>query len=78
MTEDRGASYLDLFIEVTNAITINLNLDEVFILITQKISKVMDVDAATIRLLDASGKKTGFKGITWPEPVLLESWSHRY
>ncbi|RTZ97293.1 MAG: GAF domain-containing protein [Deltaproteobacteria bacterium] len=49
-------TYLDLFIEVTSVITSNLDLDEVFKLITQKIPEILDVDAATIRLLDTSRK----------------------
>jgi GAF domain-containing protein len=56
MTADRESTFLDLFIRVTQAITSSLDLDEVFSLITRKISEVLHVDAATIRLLDASGK----------------------
>ena len=57
MTVERNKTFLDLFIELTKAITSSLDLDEVFNLITQKIPEILDVDAATIRLLDASGKK---------------------
>jgi GAF domain-containing protein len=53
---DDKMTYLDLFFEVTKAITSSLNLDEVFHLITEKIPEILKVDAATIRLLDASGK----------------------
>jgi GAF domain-containing protein len=56
MTETRKATFLELFIEVTRAITASLDLDEVFALITRKIPEIVGVDAATIRLLDASGK----------------------
>jgi GAF domain-containing protein len=56
MTAERGNSFLDLFLKLTNAITSSLDLDEVFELITRKIPEVLHVDAATIRLLDASGK----------------------
>jgi len=56
MAEERKTTYLDLIIEVTKAITSSLDLDEVFELITQKIPEIINVDAATIRLLDASRK----------------------
>jgi GAF domain-containing protein len=46
-----------LFIDITKAITSSLDLDEVFNITTRKIPEILDVDAATIRLLDASGKK---------------------
>ncbi|MGB5986970.1 MAG: GAF domain-containing protein [Desulfobacterales bacterium] len=49
-------SFLDLFIEVTQAITASLEPDEVFDLITRKIPELVGADAATIRLLDGSGK----------------------
>jgi GAF domain-containing protein len=61
MTVERNETFLDLFIELTKAITSSLHLDEVFNLITQKIPEILDVDAATIRLLDASGKKLVLK-----------------
>lgn len=54
---DRNRTYLELFMDVTKAITSNLNMDEVFNLIARKIPEVIGVDAATIRLLDATGKK---------------------
>jgi len=54
---DREKTYLQLFIDVTQAITSKLNIDEVFSLIAHKIPEVIGVDAATIRLLDTSGKK---------------------
>ena len=57
MTAKKDATFLDLFIEVTKAITASLDLDEVFRLITKKIPEIIGVDAATIRLLDASGRK---------------------
>ncbi len=50
-------SFLDLFIQVTKAITASLDPDEVFGLITRKVPEILDVDAATIRLLDPSGKR---------------------
>ena len=43
--------------EVTQAITANLNTKEVFKLIAEKVPEVFGVDAATIRLLDSSGKR---------------------
>ena len=57
MAEKSNPTFLDLFIEVTKAITSNLDHDEVFKLITRKIPEIVNVDAATIRLLDASGQK---------------------
>jgi GAF domain-containing protein len=61
MTAERDTKFLDLFIEVTKAITSSLDLHKVFDLITQKIPEIVNVDAATIRLLDASGKKLVLK-----------------
>ena len=57
MTAKRDATFLDLFIEVTKAITASLDPDEVFNLIARKIPEIIGVDAATIRLLDAAGEK---------------------
>ncbi len=51
----KRSSFLDLFIEVTKTITSSLDPGEVFDLITRSITELMDVDAATIRLLDDSG-----------------------
>jgi hypothetical protein len=45
---NRETSFLDLFIEVTKAITSSLDPDEVFRLITQKIPQIINVDGATI------------------------------
>ena len=61
MAAKQNTTFLDLFIEVTKAITSSLHLHEVFDLITQKIPEILNVDAATIRLLDASGKKLVLK-----------------
>ncbi|MCF8079417.1 MAG: GAF domain-containing protein [Desulfobacterales bacterium] len=61
MTAERTAPFIDLYVEVTKAITASLDLDKVFDLITEKIPDVMGVDAATIRLLDASGKNLVLK-----------------
>ena len=57
MRDTRNANFLDLFVDVTKTITSSLDPDDVFRLITQKIPPIIDVDAATIRLLDKSGKK---------------------
>ncbi len=57
MSQDQNPSFLQLFIDVTKAITASLALDEVFGLITQKIPDILHVDAATIRLLNPAGKK---------------------
>ena len=61
MNSQQSVTYVDLYIEVTKAITASLDLDEVFNLIAEKIPHVIGVDAATIRLLDASGKKLALK-----------------
>lgn len=53
----REKTYLKLFLDVTKAITSNLHLTEVFELIVQKVPQVVGVDAATLRLLNPSGKK---------------------
>ncbi len=58
----RKASYFDLFVEVTKTITTTKNIDDMFALITQKLPETMHVDAATIRLLDMSGKKLALRG----------------
>jgi GAF domain-containing protein len=57
MTDRRDANFLDLFVNVTKTITSSLDPDDVFRLITQEIPQIVDVDAATIRLLDKAGKK---------------------
>lgn len=56
MATQDSRSFLNLFIDITKAITSSLEPDEVFGLITRKIPELTGVDAATIRLLDASGK----------------------
>ena len=61
MVAERNTKSLDWFFEVTKAITSSLDLHEVFDLITQKMPVILNVDAATIRLLDASGKKLVLK-----------------
>ena len=53
--EQKRSSFLDLFVKVTKAITSSLEPDKVFNLITRKIPELVGVEAATIRLLDASG-----------------------
>lgn len=62
MATERNSTYLDLFIRVTKAITSSLNPEELFGLITRKIPEIIGVDAATIRLLDASGKNLELQG----------------
>ena len=56
MAPEGSTAFLNLFIDVTKAITSSLEPDEVFAIITRKIPELIGVDAATIRLLDASGK----------------------
>ena len=51
------SGYLSLFQAVTRLITSTLNVDEVLETIAAKIPDVIGVDAATIRLLDPTGKK---------------------
>ncbi len=57
MSEARQKNFLDLFMKVTRTITASLDPDEVFALITRKIPELIDVDAASIRLLDPAGRK---------------------
>ena len=57
MTNERNANFIELFVSVSKAITSSLEPDNVFRLITEKIPQIVGVDAATIRLLDKSGKK---------------------
>ena len=49
--------YLRVFEEVTKAVSSTLNLDEVLNLIVEKLPAVMNLKAATIRLLDEDGEK---------------------
>lgn len=64
MPADREKSFNDLFIKLTQAITSSLDPDEVLELITRKVPEVLHVDAATIRLLDASGKNLLLRAAT--------------
>lgn len=57
MAMHQPSEYLRLLLDITKIITATLNPKEVFDLIVTKIPKVVDVDAATIRLLDPSGLK---------------------
>jgi GAF domain-containing protein len=61
MTSTRNSNFIDLFVNVTKAITSSLDPDDVFRLITEKIPPIFDVDAATIRLLDKSGQKLALR-----------------
>ncbi len=49
--------YLRVFEEVTKAVSSTLNLNEVLNLIVRKLPEVMNVKAATIRLLDETGER---------------------
>jgi len=53
--------YLRLLLDITKTITAALNTDEVLTLIVSRIPEVVQVDAATIRLLDPTGKKLELK-----------------
>ncbi len=54
---ERQSDYLRLLLDVTKTITSSLDTRQVFDLIVTKIPEVIQVDAATIRLLDPSGTK---------------------
>ncbi len=56
-TVSKEKEYLRVFEEVTKAVSSTLNLDEVLDLIVRKLPDVMGLKAATIRLLDETGKK---------------------
>ncbi|GBD99966.1 formate hydrogenlyase transcriptional activator [bacterium BMS3Abin07] len=56
-TVSREKEYLRVFQEVTRAVSSTLNLEEVLDLIVTKLPDVMGLKAATIRLLDETGKK---------------------
>ncbi len=49
--------YLRFFEEITRAVSSSLELDEVLKMVVSKIPEVMNLKAATIRLLDSTGKK---------------------
>jgi PAS domain S-box-containing protein len=53
----REREYLKVFEEVTKAVSSTLNVQEILNLIVRKIPEVMKLKAATIRLLDRTGKK---------------------
>ncbi|MGD0282160.1 MAG: GAF domain-containing protein [Dissulfurispiraceae bacterium] len=56
-TVSRAKEYLRAFEVVTKAVSSSLRLNEVLNLIVRKLPEVMNLKAATIRLLDESGKK---------------------
>ena len=53
----KQTDYLRLLLDVTKTITASLTTDDLFDLIVSRIPEVIEVDAATIRLLDPSGKR---------------------
>ncbi len=53
----KAKEYLHVFEEVTKAVTSSLNLEDVLNTIVTKLPDVMKLKAATIRLLDETGKK---------------------
>lgn len=53
----KARQYLRVFEEVTKAVSSTLRLNEVLSLIVRKLPEVMNLKAATIRLLDESGQK---------------------
>jgi PAS domain S-box-containing protein len=56
-TVSRAKEYLRVFQEVTKAVSSTLRLNEVLNLIVRKLPEVMNLKAATIRLLDQTGQK---------------------
>lgn len=56
-TISRAKEYLRIFEEVTKVVSSTLRLNEVLDLIVRKLPEVMNLKAATIRLLDNTGKK---------------------
>lgn len=56
-TVSKEKQYLRVFEEVTKAVSSTLDLEEVLDLIVSKLPEVMNLKAATIRLLDESGEK---------------------
>ncbi|BCB97266.1 hypothetical protein JZK55_21880 [Dissulfurispira thermophila] len=56
-TVSRAKEYLRVFEEVTKAVSSTLRLKEVLSLIVRKLPEVMNLKAATIRLLDVTGQK---------------------
>jgi GAF domain-containing protein len=56
-TISKEKQYLRVFEEVTKAVSSTLNLEEVLNLIVRKLPEVMNLKAATIRLLDDRGEK---------------------
>jgi GAF domain-containing protein len=61
MTPPREQTYLQLLLGVTKAITSSMDVEAVFRLIVHKVPEVFGVDAATIRLLDPSGRRLMLK-----------------
>ncbi len=55
-TLSKEKEYLRVFQEVTRAVSSSLQLDEVLDMIVRTLPEIMDLKAATIRLLDKSGK----------------------
>lgn len=56
-TVSKEKQYLKVFADVTKAVSSTLELDEVLNLIVRKLPDVMNLKAATIRLLDEAGEK---------------------
>lgn len=56
-TVSKEREYLNVFQAVTKAVSSTLKVEEVLDLIVRKIPEVMNLKAATIRLLDETGKK---------------------
>ena len=56
-TVSREKEYMNVFQAVTKAVSSTLNVSEVIEMIVRKIPEVLNLRAATIRLLDESGKK---------------------
>jgi GAF domain-containing protein len=72
MLPNRDRSFLQLLLDVTKAVTSSLNLDEVFGLIVHKVPQVVGVDAATLRLLDPSGRKLVLRAASGLSDIYLK------
>ena len=72
-TISKEKQYLRVFEEVTKAVSSTLDLEEVLNLIVQKLPAVMNLKAATIRLLGRTGEKTMACCCAWPFKRISQS-----
>lgn len=64
--------YLRLLLDVTKTLTAELNMDNVLHLIASRVPEAVQVDAATIRLLDPTGKKLVLQAASGLSDAYLE------